>query len=190
MARLPRIGLVIGVAIAAGGCGSATTVTVSGTSAQQSTTSSAAANGSFTMTPSSSSTQCTVYLYGHTAQITFSSDTLDVTPACQTWARTSGAQGEYWVIVQNAGQAPSASDAVTVCSMENAQGTVFAVVNDSRGQTYGQGACSALVSDGWVQSNAPGSPGVTTQTEMTTTDRNGVECDTSLLGPDGLCQRP
>jgi hypothetical protein len=140
----------------------------------------------FTMPPSSTPTQCTVYLYGHVAQITFSSQRVDVTPACKAWVQNSARNGAYWVVVSTPGEAPSRSDLTTRCTLTDQQGAVTAVVDDSTRATYGKSACSGLVSAGWSEQSSSGG----TATAPAYTDPEGTVCNKALVGPNGYCQRP
>jgi hypothetical protein len=172
------------------GCGA------SGTSQTASGTPASSATSGFTMPASATPTQCTACLYGHAAQVTFSSQTLDVAPACKSWARTNGEQGQYWVLVASPASAPSPSDLTTVCNLQNEQDNVNAVVDDDGSATYGQAACSGLVSAGWLESSAPGSPTTTPMqpppagTGPVVTDPSGNACYKSLVGSNGYCTTP
>lgn len=114
---------------------------------------------SYQMPASVVPTNCTVELRGHDVRVTFSSQSVDVTPACSTWVQLGASQGELWdrtgpVVV---GEAP-------VCSLVH--GGANAVVDDTGGQAYGQRACTQLLSTGlWTQ----GPPAAVVQPEQTTT---------------------
>jgi hypothetical protein len=97
-----------------------------------------------------------VYLSRQVAQVTFSSQHYDVTPACQHWVMSNAHVGVNWVIVASVLQAPTAKDMTAICDLQTSDGKVFAVVNDHGSATTGQAACAHLVAAGWVGRSAPG----------------------------------
>jgi hypothetical protein len=104
------------------------------------------------------STSCTVYLSGQVAQLTFSSQHYDVTPACQDWVISNLHSRAHWVIVASILEAPHPRDMATTCDLQTKDAKVFAVVSDRGNQTTGQQVCAQLLAARWVGRSAAGVP--------------------------------
>jgi hypothetical protein len=141
---------VVAAAMLLAGCGStkAVTVTSQSTVTQQAAASTAQTASNVAVPASSSPTSCETYLSGYDAELGFRSATLKVQPDCQSWIHNNASQGQLWTE-----QAPSEipSDLSIVCQLSDPEGKVQAVVLDDGGQTYGQNACTGLISAGWIE---------------------------------------
>jgi hypothetical protein len=90
----------------------------------------------YNMPASGKPTTCTVSLQGHDAELTFDSQALDVTPACNSWIQSSAAGGELWEDGPPTNPNPSGPFA-QVCSLSD-NGRATATINDTGGDAYGQ----------------------------------------------------
>lgn len=102
---------------------------------------------SYSMPASSAPTHCTVWMQGHDATILFSSDSLDVNPACDSWVTSSAASGELWIKNEVA-----SSDIGIVCSLRD--GAAVAEIEDDQGAVFGQQACTELIAGGWTEQDS------------------------------------
>ena len=126
-------------ALAAGCGGSGTTTTVTRTTTPSTTAAPAA----------SSPTSCLVAF--ERVNIVFKSDTVNVAPRCQQWAKEHGAEGQYWATLP-ATDAPTETTANFTCDLKDPSGQMTAdVLDPTTDQTVGNKACAELVADGWTQ---------------------------------------
>jgi hypothetical protein len=98
---------------------------------------------------SASPTKCTVWFQGHDAEITFTSSSVDVGPACDSWVQSSAASGELWIKDELANAPAGVEQAI--CSLSSSTGAASAVVEDEAGGIYGQEACTRLISGNWSE---------------------------------------
>src|SRR5205807_3278741 len=142
--RVRRRLLVIGVIWLAAGCGSSSTRTVTTVPAVTTTT----ASRTVTVRTSTAPTRCTDYLYGHSALVTFSSQSGDVAAVCRSWIKVNAREGQVWIEAAP-GQAPAPSGATEVCALEIRKGAIEAVVEARASDVFGPAACAGLMSAGW-----------------------------------------
>jgi uncharacterized protein YceK len=132
--------------IALAGCGSVSSQPTS-TAADGSNLGSTTADGSnlLRLAPAAGANSCVVNLQGHDVTVQFSSDTLTVEPECTNWEHVLARGGELW------SESPRSSTYPlnTICSLEDPQGSVAALVQDVDPANYGQEACTSLLSAGW-----------------------------------------
>src|SRR5947209_6985243 len=131
------------------GCGSSSTRTVTSVPPVTTTT----ASRTVTIGASSAPTRCTDYLYGHSALVTFSSRSADVTAVCRSWIKVNARERQYWIQAAP-GQAPSPAEVKRVCALQARKGRLTALVDSRPDDVYGRAACSGLISAGWVQQKA------------------------------------
>jgi hypothetical protein len=105
---------------------------------------------SYQMPSSSTPTQCSVWLQGHDAEIIYTSSSVQVDPACDSWIKSSAAGGELWI--KNELATVPADVEQNTCSLTSSTGAVTAVVKDEAGGTYGQEACTRLIAGDWTES--------------------------------------
>jgi hypothetical protein len=139
------------------------------------------------MPPSRSPTQCTVYLHGYTARVSFSSQTLDVVPACANWVNDSARQGQRWLRVAKGKPAPSPPDLAPVCVLASVDENVTALVEDDGRQMHGQAACAGLLARGWVAQQQVASTTTTGTTAQSITDPGGNRCARNRFNSLGYC---
>lgn len=125
------------------GCGGSTRTV---TAVRTATTTTAAKT--VTIHRSSAPTSCTDYLYGHSALVSFSSASADVTAVCQSWIRVNAREGQSW-IQASPGQAPAPTGSRQVCALQIQKSRLTAVVRAQPGDIYGPAACAGLRSAGW-----------------------------------------
>ncbi len=172
--RHATIPAMIALVVALAGCGSSasTTTLTPVSSASTTTVSPASPSGTvrYVMPASSSPTSCSVYLSGHDAQITASSDNFNVAPFCRATIQAQAASGLLW---NNYPPSPMPTDLSPVCELKygSDSGTTITVLDDG-GQVYGQQECAALLAQGWTEQAPTQSPSTTsppTDTSATTT---------------------
>jgi hypothetical protein len=95
-------------------------------------------------------THCTDYLYGHSALVTFSSRTVEVSPVCRSWISVNAKEGQHWIEAAD-GQAPMPTGLRTVCTLDTRKGRITAVVEARLGEIFGRAACAGLRSAGWTE---------------------------------------
>lgn len=104
------------------------------------------------MPASPAPTFCNVWLSGHYASILFSSQSVDVQPACASWVRVSAAAGELWL--EQADPYPD-SDLATVCYLRDGSASARVVDESGNDDVYGQQACEGLISGSWTEATPP-----------------------------------
>jgi hypothetical protein len=127
------------VAALAAGCASVSVTTTTTTSATPS-------RGQIHLASVGTPTECHARLSGHDATITFNSATLNVEPMCAQFVQKSAALGELWVAD---GPATAYGTPQTVCNLVS--GSVNAAVIDTGTLTYGQSACTGMITAGWTE---------------------------------------
>jgi hypothetical protein len=142
-----KLALLASVTVLIAGCGGGGTRTVTAVSTPTTTT-------AVRLRPSPAPTRCTDYLYDHAAIVTFSSRTVDVTSACDSWIKVNAGQGQYWVRLANGAQQAFPHGLKRICTLEIHNGQITAAVDDNSREVFGQASCSALISAGWVQQHA------------------------------------
>jgi hypothetical protein len=133
--------------LAVAGCGGSSTRTVTAVAPVTTTT----AVRTVRIHASPRPTGCTDYLYGHSALVTFSSQSADVSAVCRSWVTVNAREGEYWIEASADGKASSPAGVRRVCSLETRKGRLDADVNAQPGDIFGRAACAGLLSAGWTE---------------------------------------
>lgn len=139
--------LAVGASFAVAGCGGGGTRTVTAVPPVTTTT----AVRTVTIHASPRPTRCTDYLYGHSALVTFSSPSADVSAVCRSWITVNAREGEYWIEASADGKVSSPAGVRRVCTLETRKGRLGAEVDARPGDIFGRAACAGLLTAGWTE---------------------------------------